>query len=239
MAPRKIKRVPKTVDEETFKKIISEVLKPNNPNRFSIYEEFARRRDATGFYLMWSMGLRPSEARLIRIEDIDFKNKRVLIKGENNKQRQEDWMPIPTHIYDFIIKYLKTRNYLFGTSRWLFPSKEGVVGDSRWMCVFRNALKDSGLYQVAYKDKLGLNRSTLTLYSLRHSFGTRVYDKTHDLLKTALVLRHHDMKCRSTMVYIHTTQDKSRMDVLREIYPEENKDSEMGAGVENERNEIL
>jgi len=71
---------------------------------------------------------------------------------------------------------------------------------------FKKSVKLAGLLKISYIDKQNNPRYNITLYTLRHSFATQVYLKTHDIKKLALMLRHYDFWCRSTLVYIHTAE---------------------------------
>jgi len=184
--------------------------------------KFLILRNMTMFFLIYFIGLRPKECTNIKLDDLDLTNKTLYIPAQNNKQRQSDLMPIPEFIYFKLMEYLHQRNIFYGNSIWAFPSSRGgnSLDRSQFVKIFRNALRDAGLYKVSYKDKKGLNRGEITLYSLRRGFGTLVYSKTKDIKKTATLLRHKDQQFRSTMLYIYTTQDRTKKNLMEEVYNE-------------------
>ena len=56
------------------------------------------------FLLMARLGLRPSETVRVELNDIDWVNGKILVRGKN---RRIDWMPLPSEVADAIILYLK------------------------------------------------------------------------------------------------------------------------------------
>ncbi len=167
--------------------------------------------------LQYYLGLRPMEARCIKLAHI--KNKILYIPAENNKQRFQDTLPIPYFIYMKLISYINFRNKFFSNKDYLFPKKDNLPLDRGSHIRFFNfILKKCNLYQKSYNDKKNNARGNLTLNSLRHSFGTFAYSKLHDIKQVACLLRHHDFLCRSTLIYIHTDENRNKLDLFDEIY---------------------
>ena len=229
---RKPKRFPLILSSDDIKKILIAIL---SRSRNGGVHEFIEMRDATMVWLAYNLGLRPKETRLIKMDDLNLEKQELYIPAENNKQRQQDVMPIPDFLFKSICKYLSLRNRYFYGSQWLFP-REGITNEdlpvnrSTHSCMFRKALIKAELYKVAYKDAGNLKRANFNLYSLRHSFASRVYDRTnHDIKKTALCLRHYDWQFRTTMRYIHTTNGTTRKGLMEELFniPEKPKELEV------------
>ena len=99
-------------------------------------------------------------------------------------------------------------------------NKEKPVYRGTFVRAFKKSVKDAGLLQYSYTDKQNKPRYNLTLYSLRHSFATLCYSKTKDIRKTAVMLRHRDFMCRSTLIYIHTAENLDKRKLLDEIFKE-------------------
>jgi integrase len=215
------KRIPQSISEEELKKIILAILK-GNPKYKNLSKEkkFIRLRNIFMIFIQYYMGLRPKEARKIKLKHIDFQNKILFIPAENNKQRNQDNMPIPDIVFNVLLNYIYELKKIFKNSIWLFPNKYGndCIDRGSHIRFFTLALLKSNLLQKSYCDKQNNLRNNLTLYSLRHSFGTNVYSKLKDIKKTASLLRHYDFQCRSTLIYIHTTQNQNRRDLFAEVY---------------------
>lgn len=218
------KRIPQTISEKDLFRIINFILIKAKKSP-SAYKRFTGYRDSTIIFLCYFMGLRPKECKNIRVEDINFEEHTLFIPAMNNKQRNSDSFPIPDFCLNVILSYLDKRQEFFRTKEgWLFPAMDirtrriKEISRGTLMRNFSLVLKKLGLLRVSYIDKQGHRKVNLTLYSLRHSFGTNVYSKNRDIRKTAVLLRHYDFLCRSTMVYIHTTQNKTREDLFKEVY---------------------
>jgi len=211
------RKIPQTITEEEFTKVIIEFSK--SKGEVSEYTIFCKAKWILQLLMILYMGLRPNEARLIQIKHIDFEKKRVFIPASNCKTKQNDYVPIPKTIYDPLWNYLKLRSKLFKGNIYLFSARgrRGFSDRNLLSKKFNRTLKKLRISKTSYVDKSGFERMDKNLYSLRHSFGTRAYEKFKDIRKTAIVMRHKDLKCRSTLVYIHTSQNKTREDLFKEL----------------------
>lgn len=171
-------------------------------------------------YFSYTLGLRPKECYHAKITNLNLNEKWLYIPSEDNKERQQDYVCLPDFLIPKIKSYLNYRNIYFTDSEWLFPSnsKEGYVDRTYYEQVFREALKDTGIYKISYVDTQGLNRANFTLYSLRAGFGTYAWNKTKDIKKTAILLRHKDRQLRSTMRYVSIAEEDTRKELIDEIY---------------------
>ena len=166
------------------------------------------------------MGLRPKEANNILLNDISFNENTLYIHAENNKQRNQDIMPIQLSLSNKIKSYLKIRNRFFPNSPYLFPStfnSEKPVYRGTLIRAFTEALELSDMKKTSYVDKQGNNRINLSLYSLRHSFGTFAMHSLKDNKQVAKLLRHYDPQCRTTFIYTHTDEILSRREILEKV----------------------
>jgi len=220
--PRKPKKIPMVLTEENINCILQSLL-IGNPNQkvHSKDRLFSRVRNYFMVYLALGLGLRPKETRMIKISDIDFKEHSLYIPPSNNKQRQEDSLPIPYFVFDKLTIYLSYLRKIDKETVWLFPNTKNYsepIDRSTHIRFFRTALRRCKLYRIAYIDEQGKPRGNLSLYSLRHSFGTYAYKKLKDIPKTASLLRHYDWQYRSTLVYSHTLSRVSRKSLFEQIY---------------------
>ncbi|OGJ12411.1 hypothetical protein A3K82_02605 [Candidatus Pacearchaeota archaeon RBG_19FT_COMBO_34_9] len=220
MVKRKVRRVPEIITEEQLKKIIIEIAKTEK-------NKFIAMRNVMMFLMGYYLGLRPGEIRCIKISDINFENQTLFIPAENNKQRnEENDFPLPDFIIDLLSNYIK--NIPFKTA-WLFPcywnrerKKDVPVHRRVHQKAFTEVARRLGMLRVSYIDEQGKPRYNLTLYSFRHRFGDYCYEKfNYDIKKTAMMLRHYDASCKTTLRYVHTANRVKRRELMNEIYPSE------------------
>lgn len=214
------KKIPQIVKEKTFLAMVSEYIKKSKRN-LSKKEQFARVRNAIIFLICYYQGFRPKEAKDIKLEHIDFLNQMVYIPAENNKQRNQDIFPLQKNILEKIKEYIVYKNKFFDKSDWLFPSlrdSSKPVYRGTLIRAFTQMISIFNLKQISYIDKQGNKRLNLSIYSLRHSFGTNAMHKIKDVKQVARLMRHYDPQCRSTYIYIHTDQMLSRKDLLCQVY---------------------
>lgn len=62
------------------------------------------KRDYAMLLLMWSLGLRPSEIIRIQLNDLDWVNSAILVRGKGGR---EDWLPLSSEVALAIVDYLK------------------------------------------------------------------------------------------------------------------------------------
>jgi len=205
---RKRKNIPQAISKKDFQKIALAIytLSPS---------KFLRARNLLMCIMCYTAGFRPKEVYNAKLEHLNLSERTLYIPAENNKQRNQDYAPLPNSLIEPLKKYLAVRP----DSIWLFPSagKTGHICRSSFAKFFRDALKKSKLYQVSYIKKNNgkeLKMSVYNVYSLRHSFGVNTMDKLHDPRKVALLLRHYDEQLRSVWVYIHTLSKNKRKGIM-------------------------
>lgn len=152
-------------------------------------------RDKTIFELLYSSGLRISEAVELIISNINLEEKIIKIKGKGNKERL---VPIGTEVKRLIKKYIKhSRQNILGdrTSEYLFISKKGSMLNRK--SVWR-LLK-------GYVAKTDIKKN-ITPHTLRHSFATHLIENGADLRSVQELLGHMDIS--TTQVYTHLARNK-------------------------------
>ena len=158
-------------------------------------------RDKTIFELLYSSGLRISEATELKCDSIDFDNLFISVIGKGNKERI---VPMNGEAKRLLLKYLKkSRNEILSDreSDYLFISKKGSKLDrkSAW-----RLLKN-------YGTKINKN---ITPHTLRHSFATHLLENGADLRSVQELLGHMDIS--TTQIYTHLA--KESLQKLHETY---------------------
>ena len=138
-----------------------------------------------GINVMYSCGLRISEAIRIEVSHIDKSTSNLTVIGKSNRQRL---IPIPATTLQSLRDLWKTHRH----KQYLFPNRYGKshVSDCSVRVAFRQACAVAGLKDV-------------TPHVLRHSFATRLLENGVDTRIVQMLLGHASI--RSTEIYTHLT----------------------------------
>ncbi len=162
-------------------------------------------RDKTIFELLYSSGLRITEAVELTRDDIDFQNSYIRVTGKGDKERI---VPVNEEAKRLINKYIEfSRQDILGTreSEYLFISKKGSMLNRK--SVWR-LLKN---YVVRTEIK-----KNITPHTLRHSFATHLIENGADLRSVQELLGHMDIS--TTQIYTHLAKEKLQ-DIHRGFHP--------------------
>lgn len=203
------------ITRKEFEALKEETKKDKNP--------FIARRDLLMYQIMYYHGFRPGECRLIKLSDINFREKTLFIPAQNNKERQQALIHILDFIFEKIKDYLDKRDF---KSKWLFPSylnkirKRDKVVDPRTVQLnFNKRMKKLNLLHVSYYDKGGFARYDLNIYSFRKRFGTFAYLKfDYDVERADEVMRHEDQTHRSLWPYVKFAKEVMGKHLVLSLY---------------------
>ena len=208
------KRIPKALNQLDIKKLFNSIVQKRYRGK---HKDFIRYRNFMLFYCSLILGLRPREVFNSKLENLDLVRRLWFIPKDDNKQRFSDFVYIPNLLYYPLIKYLEILKRAYPKTVYLFPTNRSRIDRSCYNKIFKAALKDSGLYKVAYIDGLKNNRSLYTPYSLRHTFCTNAYFKLRDIKKVSILARHKDLAMRTTSLYVHCIEDNLRPEVIKAL----------------------
>jgi integrase/recombinase XerC len=173
------KRSPSFLSDPERKRMLREV---------SARKGAAAARDRIMLELMLGTGIRLAELVGLDIGAVDLDAKRltVRVKGGRTETRF-----LNTDLRILLRRYLRTRLQADTESPALFLSnrRDRISArqvQARFQCWLAWA---------------GIQRPGLSVHSLRHTFGTRLYRKTHDLVLTGRALGHRTTE--ATLVYVH------------------------------------
>lgn len=146
-------------------------------------------RDRAILELMYSSGLRVSEAVSIEVKDIDLDSGIVTTTGKGNKTRR---VPIGSSAVEWLKSYLALRQKKenVGVSN-LFVTAGGKPTTRQAIFLF---IKD-------YAAKAGLE--DVSPHTLRHSFATHLVQNRADIRSVQQMLGHVDIS--TTQIYTHMT----------------------------------
>ncbi|MFC1671324.1 site-specific tyrosine recombinase/integron integrase, partial [Spirochaetota bacterium] len=168
--------------------------------KFISENDIYQLRDKAIFELLYSCGLRITEAIELKNHDIDFENSFITVFGKGNKERL---VPMGEEAARLMQKYLKESRPLIINNResdYFFISKKGshLNRKSVWR-LLKNYVKLTNI------------KKNITPHTLRHSFATHLIENGADLRSVQELLGHMDIS--TTQVYTHLAKNK-----LQEIH---------------------
>ncbi len=157
-------------------------------------------RDKTIFELLYSCGLRISEAVELKMADIDFENRLLKVRGKGDKERI---VPFGDEALRLLKLYnSSSRPYIIGgrQSEFVFISKKA------------SKLNRKSVWRLlkGYVERTSINKN-ITPHTLRHSYATHLIENGADLRSVQELLGHVDIS--TTQIYTHLAQKK-----LKEIH---------------------
>ena len=192
--------------------------------------------------LLYGSGLRISEALRLRVKDIDFEYKQLMVR--NGKGKKDRVTVLPMQLEAKLSTYINRNKKIHhkdlknGYGKALLPKAlakkyPGEVKKFRWQYIFlstqiakdprsglvhRHHLSDS-FVQKAVKEaseKAGILKKA-TCHTLRHSFATHLLMEGYDIRTVQELLGHKNLK--TTMIYTHVLNKggkgvKSPVDML-------------------------
>ncbi len=186
------------IESPQIERTLPDFLTVNEVNKLfnSISEDDVYElRDKAIFELLYSCGLRITEAIELNFSDINFEKGYISVVGKGSKERL---VPMGEEAIRLLKKYSSTsRSRIIGKreSDYLFISKKGSKLNRK--SVWR-LLKN-------YVARTRINKN-ITPHTLRHSFATHLIENGADLRSVQELLGHTDIS--TTQVYTHLVKEK-------------------------------
>lgn len=192
--PKMEKKLPKFIYYNDLLEIINESTKDKDGVRDRLIIE-----------MLYATGVRVSELVNIKISDIDFNNRRIIVLGKGNKERIVYY---GEYAEEVLKEYLKTHerknhNYLF------VNSKGGKLTDRGVRYIIDNIMS-----------KLSV-KVHVTPHVLRHTFATDMLNNGCDIKVVQELLGHSSLKV--TEIYTHVTNEHLKK-VYYECFPRRDRD---------------
>jgi len=182
--PKKEKKLPSFLLESEIEEIIDNI-KNDSP---------VHLRDKALIELLYSSGLRISEALQLNINDIHFSSKSVKVLGKGNKERI---VPIGQKALISLDKYLTQR------ARLLRNKKD----DALFLSISGKRMNAVNAYRIIHRLMKGHTESPQkSPHVLRHSFATHLLDNGADIQSVSEMLGHASLS--STQVYTHISIER-------------------------------
>jgi len=183
--------------------------------------------------VMYASGLRVMECVRLRVKDVDFENRYVMVRqGKGGKDRR---VPLAKRLVEPLKEHLREIRELHDQDRaaeldgvwlpgaydrkapgagkewvwfWLFPSLRLSV-DPRSHRVRRHHVHANGVQRAMKRltAQAGIDKK-VTCHVLRHSFATHLLEKGRDIRTVQELLGHENVQ--TTMIYTHVLHDPER-----------------------------
>ena len=190
--------------EKRNQEVKKNILTKDEINRFldSIpVDDFEGLRDRAMFELMYSSGLRIGEAAALKVSDIDFGGRMLLVR--ESKFGKDRFVPVSKVAVLFLEKYLVGRRE--NKEDYVFQGQKGHCS----IQVIRRRFN-------RIKDKLGLD---CTPHSIRHSVATHMLEAGADIRYVQELLGHESIE--TTVSYTKWLGDSLKR-IYRQYHPREN-----------------
>lgn len=156
--------------------------------------EFQRNlhiRNLALVHLLLNTGLRISEALLLTFDELNLDKSVIQLVAKKTKGKKDRVVELPENTINYIRDYLEVRDcFTKGKEfKYVFVSDSG---NKLAVNVTNGMLK-------AYAAEIGIEINVHN-HCLRHSFGTNVYESTHDIKLVQELLDHEDIS--TSMLYI-------------------------------------
>jgi len=160
--------------------------------------------------LLYSSGLRISEALSLTKKEIDFQNHTLRVIGKGRKERV---VPLGEKAIKALKHYLSLRNKIKDSNQtdFIFITKNG------------KPLTATDGYRIIHKKMLSVTEAKQkSPHIFRHSFATHLLDNGADIQSVSEMLGHSSLS--STQVYTHLSIEKLK-DAYKKAHPKAEKDS--------------
>lgn len=164
--------------------------------------DFLSLRDHILFLFLYTTGARISEALSVNVFDIDFSQRRILIRGKGSKER---FLFLNKKAAEEIKNYIERRNeYL--------KSINGENTDALFIGKSGKRLPFSSSHSIFNKARKSLNlKKEFTPHTLRHTFATMLMDSGADIRLVQELLGHESIS--TTQIYTHVSRAR-----LKKVY---------------------
>ena len=142
--------------------------------------------------VLYGTGMRRTEARLLKVEDID--RELMVIHIRNGKGSRDRDVPLTPKLREALREYYRWKK----PRVYLFPSTQGHLGDDQ-------PVSDKTIWHVCHMaaKRAGINKK-IGPHSLRHSYATHLLDAGADLRTIQFLLGH--VRLEHTLIYLHLSQ---------------------------------
>jgi integron integrase len=201
------------------------------PTVLTVEETLEILKNLTGVYqivakLLYGSGLRLNEALSLRVKDLDFSQKQIIVRDSKGMESRVTMLPQNvvdqlkehlqqvkrTHQQDLERGYGETflpfalqKKYPNAAKEWIwqyvFPASR-IAKDPRSELMCRYHLHESGMQKTLKQAvRIAKIEKRIGCHTFRHSFATHLLQNGYDIRTVQELLGHKDVK--TTMIYTH------------------------------------
>ena len=182
--PKLEKTLPNYLNYDDLEKLLNY---PDISNKYGL-------RDALILEMLYSTGVRVSELANIRLNDIDFNDRKILILGKGNKER---YVYYGSKCEKLLDKYLKMNHR--DSSYLLIGKKSDRLNEREIRSIVTDSAKRAGI------------NIHVSPHTLRHTYATHMLNDGADLKSVGDLLGHESLS--TTQIYTHVSNER-----LRQVY---------------------
>lgn len=172
--------------------------------QFEQNDDFWVRRDEVVFEILYQTGMRQTEMRSLRDDDVNKISKTIKVHGKRNKDRI---IPVGEELLEMIENYIEIRDRQFPNRN----SSSLIVDDKG------NEASPQFVYGLIHEMLKGITTiEQKSPHVLRHTFATHLLNRGADIRAIQKLLGHSSLN--STQIYTHNTIDKLK-DVYKKAHP--------------------
>jgi len=182
--------------------VYDDLIFPKVPRKLPVVlspEEVTRMIEAapnllhrTILMVLYSTGIRRTEASLLKVSDVD--SERMVIHIQQGKGSRDRDVPMTGKLLEALREYFRWKR----PKVYLFPSTAGHRG-------VEQPISDHTIWYVCSEAaKRAGTKKTIGAHTLRHSFATTLMESGTDLRTIQLLMGHADLK--HTTLYLHLSQ---------------------------------
>lgn len=160
-------------------------------------------RDRALLETLYGGGLRVSEVVGLNLDDLDFDEQLIRVRGKGRRERLCPTGPMAMH---WIGQYLPLRTPRRHPEPAVFLNRYGG----------RLTTRSVGRLLEHHLMRAGLASSAASPHTLRHSFATHLLDRGADLRSVQELLGHRNLT--TTQIYTHVTRDRM-LDIYHDAHP--------------------
>lgn len=185
-SPKVKKRLPKTLSAEDIDQLLAAPNVKRSPKNL---------RDSALLYVLYSTGMRVTEAVSLRVGDVNLEKSELSVLGKDNRIRQ---LPLDEETQAVLTEYLQN-------------GRPHLMKDREEQALFLNhrgrQLTRQGLWLIikAYADRADLG-DKVTPHTLRHSFAAHKLNSGSDLREVQHLLGHANIS--TTQIYSQLQEDE-------------------------------
>ncbi len=147
-------------------------------------------KDRTLFELIYSSGLRVAEAAALKVGDIDFERRLMVVRGKFDRDRM---VPVSEVARDFLLAHLGPK--IEQPESWVFEGSRGATGGRHL-----RSESVSERFRLLLR-RFDMDRKEISTHSLRHSTATHLLENGASIRHVQELLGHRNIE--STVRYTH------------------------------------